>query len=232
LPAADAFLVTSLLQTVVDRGTGRPVRNEGIRGPVAGKTGTTNDGADVWFVGYTPTLVAGVWFGVDRPQPLGWNASGGRLAAPVWARFLRTGWHNPEDDAPWTPPPGIVQKQIDVGTGKLASDWCGPSRREYFKTGTTPVTSCENEVQWSMRDMVPPDWHEAESDEDEIDAERLSEAMEAVLEATKANAQLREVSSGIMREVRRAAERARRDRDREAQRRTPSQPPSPPLPPR
>jgi membrane peptidoglycan carboxypeptidase len=75
LSAADAFLVTSMLQTVVDRGTGRPVRDAGIRGPVAGKTGTTNDGADVWFVGYTPTLVAGLWFGVDRPQPLGWNAS-------------------------------------------------------------------------------------------------------------------------------------------------------------
>ena len=239
LPATDAFLVTSLLQTVVDRGTGRPVRNEGVRGPVAGKTGTTNDGADVWFVGYTPTLVAGVWFGTDRPQPLGWNASGGRLAAPVWARFLRTGWHNPEDDAPWTPPPGIVQKQIDVGTGKLASDWCGPSRREYFKSGTTPVTSCENEVQWSMRELVPPDWHDTEDASEGIDAERLGEAMEAVLEATQANDKLRAVSNGIMREVRRAAERAKRDADREeqrarareAQRRTPSQPSPPPLPP-
>lgn len=244
LPAADAFLVTSLLQTVVDRGTGRPVRSAGIRGPVAGKTGTTNDGADVWFVGYTPTLVASVWFGVDRPQPLGWNASGGRLAAPVWARFLRDGWHSPAEDTPWTPPPGIETRQVDVGTGKLASDWCGPSRREYFKTGTGPVTSCENEVQWSMRDVVPSDWHESGDDgiDVDMDAEQLGAALEAVLEATQANDKLRAMSSGIMREVRRATERAAerarrerdraRDRDREAQRNTPSQPPSPPLPPR
>lgn len=257
LQAPDAFLVTSLLQSVVDRGTGRPVRDAGIRGPVAGKTGTTNDGADVWFVGYTPTLVATVWFGADRPQPLGWNASGGRLAAPVWARFLRDGWHSPEDDAPWTPPPGIVTKQIDIGTGKLASDWCGPSRREYFKTGTVPVTSCENEVQWSMRDLIPPDWHEGDGEEGAsvvIDPEPIGDAVEAMLEAAQVNDKVRAVSGTIMREVRKAARRAEAERaeaeravervterDRRAragrsrpdngQPITPGQPPVPPVPP-
>ncbi len=214
LKAPDAFLVTSLLQSVVDRGTGRPVRDAGIRGPVAGKTGTTNDGADVWFVGYTPTLVASVWFGADRPQPLGWNASGGRLAAPAWARFLREGWHSPEDDVAWAPPPGIVTKQIDIGTGKLASDWCGPSRREYFKSGTVPITSCENEVQWSMRDLIPPDWHDGEAGEDGvvIDPEPIGEAVQAALDAVQANDKLRAVSDGIMREVRRAARRVEAER--------------------
>ena len=253
LTAPDAFLVTSLLLSVVDRGTGRAVRNAGIRGPVAGKTGTTNDGADVWFVGYTPTLVASVWFGADRPQPLGWNASGGRLAVPVWARFLRDGWHSPEEDAPWTPPPGIVTRQIDIGTGKLASDWCGPSRREYFKSGTGPVTSCENEVQWSMRDLLPPDWHEGDGDEDGggvvSDPEPIGDAVEAMLEAAQANEKLRAVSGAIMREVRKAARRAEAERavervsarDRRAraartrpdngQPITPGQPPAPPLPP-
>lgn len=245
LKAADAFLVTSLLQSVVDRGTGRPVRDVGIRGPVAGKTGTTNDGADVWFVGYTPTLVASVWFGADKPQPLGWNASGGRLAAPVWARFLRDGWHSPEDDVAWTPPAGIVSKQIDIGTGKLASDWCGPSRREYFKAGTVPVTSCENEVQWSMRDLVPPDWHEGDEGASTgestgesgvvIDPETIGDAVEAVLEATKASEKARAVTNGIMREVRRAAQRAEREERAARARRdrqpiTPSQP-VPPVPP-
>lgn len=239
LPAADAFLVTSLLQTVVDRGTGRPVRDAGIRGPVAGKTGTTNDGTDVWFVGYTPTLVATVWFGVDRPEPLGWNASGGRLAAPVWARFLRDGWHSPEEDAPWSPPPGIEQRQIDIGTGKLASDWCGASRREYFKRGTAPVTSCENEVQWSMRDLIPPDWHdESDGDDERREVERLGDAVDAVLAATQASDRLRALSSGLMREVRRAADRARRDAEREAERdrrrddRQPGTPGQPAVPPR
>lgn len=236
LSPEDAFLVTSMLQTVVDRGTGRPVRDAGIEGPVAGKTGTTNDGADVWFVGYTPTLVAGLWFGVDRPQPLGWNASGGRLAAPVWARFLRDGWHSPEEDTPWTPPAGIEEQFIDIGTGKLASDWCGPSRREYFKAGTVPVTSCENEVQWSMRDLIPPDWHEGE--DRGIDPDQIGEAMEAVLESAQANDKLRAVGNGIMREVRRAAQRVRRERDRDRERdrerqpSTPSQPPAASVPPR
>ncbi|WP_053334000.1 penicillin-binding protein 1A [Gemmatimonas phototrophica] len=240
LAATDAFLVTSLLQSVVDRGTGRPVRDAGVRGPVAGKTGTTNDGADVWFVGYTPSLVASVWLGADRPQPLGWNASGGRLAAPVWARFLRDGWRSPEEDIAWTAPAGIETKQIDVGTGKLASDWCGPSRREFFKTGTMPTTSCENEVTWAMRDAEPPDWHEDTDGTGTVDPEMLGNAVEAVLEATQANEQLRAVSGRVMREIRRAAERERQsiERDRRnaerQQRNLPRAPapPAAPVPPR
>jgi membrane peptidoglycan carboxypeptidase len=203
---------------------------------VAGKTGTTNDGADVWFVGYTPSLVASVWLGADRPQPLGWNASGGRLAAPVWARFLRDGWRSPEDDIAWTAPAGIETKQIDVGTGKLASDWCGPSRREYFKTGTMPTTSCENEVSWAMRDAEPPDWHEGTDGTSMVDPEMLGNAVDAVLEATQANEQLRAVSGRVMREIRRAAERERQsaERDRrnaEREQRNQPRPPAPPVPP-
>ena len=88
----DAFQLTSMLRSVVDEGTGRAVRAAGITGPVAGKTGTTNNGTDVWFVGYTPTLVAGVWFGYDTPHTLGDAANGGRYAAPAWADFYRRGW--------------------------------------------------------------------------------------------------------------------------------------------
>ncbi len=170
IESADAFLMTSLLQGVVDRGTGRPIRNEGVRGPVAGKTGTTNDGTDVWFVGYTPTLVAAVWFGADDPQPLGDNASGGRLAAPVWARFLRDGWHSPEEDRAWVPPAGVEYAQIDNATGKMASDWCGPSRREYFRTGTAPTQRCEDDQRFVMPDFMPPDWHDGTDSEELADA--------------------------------------------------------------
>ena len=77
LGEAEAFQMTSMLRSVVDDGTGRVVREMGVRGLVAGKTGTTNNGADVWFIGYTPTLVAGVWFGYDSPRPIASNASGG-----------------------------------------------------------------------------------------------------------------------------------------------------------
>lgn len=230
LAAPEAFLVTSLLQSVVDRGTGRPVRDAGIRGPVAGKTGTTNDGADVWFVGYTPTLVASVWFGADNPQPLGWNASGGRMAAPVWARFLRDGWHSPANDVPWTPPPGIESQIIDVGTGKLASDWCGPSRREYFKLGTVPTQSCEGESQgdghWDMDDDDPPDWHERAQ---RIDPEILNRAMEDILRATKAGDEARAMAARVMREVQKAAAREQRRIRRELD--DIARPPEPPKPP-
>ena len=219
LEATDAFLMTTLLQGVVDRGTGRAVRDAGIRGPVAGKTGTTNEGTDVWFVGYTPTLVASVWFGADDPQPLGWNASGGRLAAPVWARFLRDGWHSPEEDSAWAPPAGIETKQIDIGTGKLASDWCGPSRREFFVRGSAPEESCENDPYLAMRDAEPPDWHEVDSaGPGEIDPALIAEAVSGVLEAVGGKAKARAAADRIISELRNAQREAARAVKREAAR--------------
>ena len=219
LEATDAFLITSLLQGVVDRGTGRPVRDAGIRGPVAGKTGTTNEGTDVWFVGYTPTLVASVWFGADDPQPLGWNASGGRMAAPVWARFLRDGWHSPEEDSAWAQPVGIETKQIDIGTGKLASDWCGPSRREFFVRGSAPKESCENDPYLAMRDAEPPDWHEStDGGAGEIDPAQIADAVSGVLEAVGGNAKARAAADRIISELRKAQRQAAREVKREADR--------------
>ncbi|WP_411282081.1 PBP1A family penicillin-binding protein [Gemmatimonas sp.] len=238
LEATDAFLMTSLLQGVVDRGTGRSVRDAGIRGPVAGKTGTTNDGTDVWFVGYTPTLVASVWFGADDPQPLGWNASGGRLAAPVWARFLRDGWHSPEEDSAWVPPAGIETKQIDIGTGKLASDWCGPSRKEFFVRGSAPKTSCESDPYLAMRDAEPPDWHDSTSGgPGEIDPAQIAEAVGGVLEAVGGNATARAAADRIISELRKAQREAAREAKREVERlrrelRGGPRPPEPPRPPR
>ena len=239
LEATDAFLITSLLQGVVDRGTGRPVRDAGVRGPVAGKTGTTNDGTDVWFVGYTPTLVASVWFGADDPQPLGWNASGGRMAAPVWARFLRDGWHSPEDDSAWVPPPGIETKQIDIGTGKLASNWCGPSRREFFVRGSAPKQSCEDDPYLAMRDAEPPDWHDS-SGQGDIDSVQIAETVSGVLEAVGDNSKARAVAGRVFSELRKAQREATRELRRETERLRreiqamppPPQPPVPPRPPR
>ncbi len=208
LDAVDAFLVTSLLQSVVDRGTGTAVRTAGIRGPVAGKTGTTNDGTDVWFVGYTPTLVASLWFGADDPQSLGWNASGGRLAAPWWARFLREGWQSPEGDTAWVPPPGIVTRQIDITTGKLANDWCGPARREYFRAGTQPTAVCEMDDLFAMRDAEPPDWHEPSARS--LPPDDIDQALHGMLEALGANPKARRAAQRVIDEVRRAAEREKR----------------------
>jgi len=140
----DAFQLTSMLRSVVDEGTGRSVRSSGITGPVAGKTGTTNNGADVWFVGYTPTLVAGVWFGYDTPHSLGSAANGGRYAAPAWADFYRRGWRERANAGAWKAPDGLIARDIDPATGLLAEEWCDTRRREWFKPGTEPTEySCE-----------------------------------------------------------------------------------------
>ncbi len=157
LDSVDAFLVTSLLRGVVDDGTGRGVRTAGLRGPVAGKTGTTNDGTDVWFVGYTPSIVAAVWFGSDEPRALGAAATGGRLAAPVWARFMRDGWQSPERDSAWRVPVGVESRQIDLASGQLAGEWCGESRRAWFRVGTAPVARCSESERVAYLDQVDRD---------------------------------------------------------------------------
>ena len=142
LDAGEAFQVTSMLRSVVDEGTGHFVRELGVEGPVAGKTGTTNNGADIWFVGYTPSIMATVWFGYDVPRRIAANASGGRLAAPAWAAFYRNGWKERPTAEGWLPPVGLVSRTIDEETGYLASEWCPNTRREWFKPGTEPVRFC------------------------------------------------------------------------------------------
>jgi 1A family penicillin-binding protein len=142
LGEAEAFQITSMLRSVVDAGTGHYVRELGVRGPVAGKTGTTNDGADIWFVGYTPTVVASVWFGYDVPRPIARNASGGRLAAPAWAAFYKNGWTERAPESAWEPPPGLISRTIDAHTGDIANEWCPTTQQEWFKPGTEPVRIC------------------------------------------------------------------------------------------
>jgi penicillin-binding protein 1A len=138
----DAYELTSMLRAVVDYGTGTPVRDWGARGPIAGKTGTTNNGADVWFVGYTPTIVAGFWFGYDSPHPLAGDASGGRLAAPAWAAFYTRGWRESAPGTAWQPPPGMSMRVIDPTTGELAGEWCEVTQPEWFRPGAEPTTVC------------------------------------------------------------------------------------------
>jgi membrane carboxypeptidase/penicillin-binding protein len=142
LGEAEAFQVTSMLRSVVDGGTGHFIRELGVQGPVAGKTGTTNNSADIWFVGYTPTVVATVWFGYDVPRPIAANASGGRLAAPAWAAFYRNGWTERAPAEAWEPPAGLVSRSIDAHTGYLATEWCPATQEEWFKPGTEPVSFC------------------------------------------------------------------------------------------
>jgi penicillin-binding protein 1A len=147
-PAAAAdprvsFIVRDMLRDAVDRGTAAGVRRVlPARVPAAGKTGTTNDNADVWFVGMTPDLVAGVWLGFDRPATITPGAAGGTLAAPVWAQMMARWYQTHAPGGAWDgpPPAGVVAAELDRQTGLPADSLTLPARRytEYFLDGTQP----------------------------------------------------------------------------------------------
>jgi penicillin-binding protein 1A len=144
-PAA-AFVLTSMLRDVVDRGTGTAVRAAGFRGPAAGKTGTTNGNTDVWFIGYTPELVAGIWIGMDRPAPIVAGASGGTLAAPVWGRIMNRIYQTREMPAAWPTPSGVTTAEVERATGAVVDASCpaqGPTYTEYFVRGAPPRQYCQ-----------------------------------------------------------------------------------------
>ncbi len=133
--AAEAWLVTSLLKGVVTAGTGSAVRSSGLPDVVAGKTGTTNDGRDAWFVGYTPRLLALVWVGFDGGEPHG--MSGARAALPIWVDFMKQAVDAyPQSD--FEMPTGIAFADIDVTNGKRAVRACPVVAREAFLVGTEP----------------------------------------------------------------------------------------------
>lgn len=141
-----AYLVTDMLREAVRRGTGTGVRNVGYEGPAAGKTGTTNDATDVWFVGYTPQHVASVWIGFDTPKPVVKDASGGRIAAPVWGRMMKRVYADRKPPEVWTRPESIVEKQVDPTSGLLLTPGCKPRRgaaqKELFLKYAQPASSC------------------------------------------------------------------------------------------
>ncbi|MFP4624370.1 MAG: penicillin-binding protein 1A, partial [Gemmatimonadota bacterium] len=144
LDAGVAFLTLTLLEEVVNSGTASAIRSRGFWMPAAGKTGTTNEGKDAWFVGLTPDLAASVWLGFDQPRPIMPGASGGRLAAPVWAEIMERAYQERPAPAPWIPPANVVSAQVDQGTGYLATGNCPPEdvRIEYFLAGTEPQEYC------------------------------------------------------------------------------------------
>ena len=136
-----AFIIRDMMRDAVERGTGVPARRLVPASiPVAGKTGTTNDNVDVWFMGMTPDLVAGVWLGFDRPRPITPGAAGGSLAAPIWGAMMARYYAGRAAPAPWTPPVGLVTAELDRITGLLADESTPPERRytEYFVPGTEP----------------------------------------------------------------------------------------------
>jgi penicillin-binding protein 2D len=128
-----------LMREAVDNGTGSAVRRHvPLSVPVAGKTGTTDNNTDAWFVGMTPTLVAGVWLGFDRPKTITGGAAGGTIAAPIFGQMLaRWGGASAQD---WPMPSSVIIAELDRETGDLAEQWTPDSRRyrEFFVPGSEP----------------------------------------------------------------------------------------------
>ena len=141
LDARVAYLVTHCREGVVDRGTGRPARAAGLRGPAAGKTGTTDDGRDAWFVGWTPDVVAGVWVGIDRGGGRT-SLTGATGALPIWTEFVRAVARRRDGPRGFAEPPGLVWRDVDATTGLLATADCPAVRRTPFLPGTEPTATC------------------------------------------------------------------------------------------
>ncbi|HXE81529.1 MAG TPA: PBP1A family penicillin-binding protein [Vicinamibacterales bacterium] len=151
-----AFLISSMLADVINFGTAWKARHVGFRLPAAGKTGTTNDYHDAWFIGFTPKLAAGVWIGFDQPRTIMPNGYAADIAVPMWGRFMKaaTRGHEPQ----WFQrPPDVVGVDVCRISGKLPGDGCGAVDvvkndgtietrsmvyTEYFVRGTQPTDRC------------------------------------------------------------------------------------------
>ena len=134
-----AFLTTSIMEEVINRGTGVTVRSMGFTPVAAGKTGTSRDG---WFAGFTSNLLCVVWIGFDDNRDLG--LSGSASAAPVWAEFMKraTALAQYKMTADFDPPPGVIAEMIDPKTGELANSSCPQYVQEYFIAGSEPTEVC------------------------------------------------------------------------------------------
>jgi penicillin-binding protein 1A len=157
-----------MLADVVNSGTAYRARREGFVLPAAGKTGTTNDYVDAWFVGFTPSLVSGVWIGFDQPRTIVANGYAGDLAVPLWARFMSAATKGAKPE--WLArPKDVVAVEVCRMSGKIPSDGCrrvevlsreGNSEirsmiyTEFFKRGTTPQDACPLHASPSLLDRI------------------------------------------------------------------------------
>jgi penicillin-binding protein 1B len=148
-----AYLLTTVLQGVVDHGTGASVRRQGVNDALAGKTGTTNGRRDSWFAGYAPTRATLVWVGYDDNSAT--RLSGARAAAPIWGRFMaavRPSGGYP----PFATPRGVVTAVVDPESGELATEACPRVVTEVFREGQVPSTVCHLHGGWFVHAIEQP----------------------------------------------------------------------------
>ncbi|MDH3272872.1 MAG: penicillin-binding transpeptidase domain-containing protein, partial [Gemmatimonadota bacterium] len=142
VPVEDAFLMTDMLRAVVQEGTG--FRLKALGRPLGGKTGTTNDQADAWFVGFSPDIATGVWVGHDSHHKLGFGETGSRAAAPIWVDYMRVALADrPIRD--FLAPDSIIYTRIDKKTGLLADPTSHETLFQAFIAGTEPTTRAETQ---------------------------------------------------------------------------------------
>ena len=146
-----AWILTDMMREVVDGGTAWAVRNPGVGNlpyeiPAAGKTGTTNDATDVWFIGYTPDVLAGVWMGMDQPQTIAAGATGGTYATPVWARVVRKFYEDRDPPEPWERPADVEVRRISRYTGQPVTEDCPygvGAVNDFFVGDAAPEPRCD-----------------------------------------------------------------------------------------
>jgi penicillin-binding protein 1A len=148
-----AFQLTSMLADVINHGTAYKARLEGFTLPAAGKTGTTNDYVDAWFVGYTPHLATGVWIGFDKPRTIISNGFAGELAVPLWARFMKvaTAKHNPDT---FKAPQGVMPVNVCRLSGQLPGEACDRVITEYFVRGAVPTQMCQEHYLYASSTQI------------------------------------------------------------------------------
>jgi membrane carboxypeptidase/penicillin-binding protein len=155
LSPATAFVTTQMLKDVMIYGTAKGLKKFNLERPSAGKTGTTDDYRDAWFIGYTPQLITGIWVGYDKPRPGGKGFTGGTAAAPIWGRFMRPALASrPIVDFP--KPDAVVSVSIDPATGCLATPDSPVKRDEFFIEGTQPTGYSPGHCGDSLKPLTPP----------------------------------------------------------------------------
>lgn len=171
-----AYLVNYLMQGVVKHGTGFRARD--LKASIGGKTGTTDECSDAWFIGFSPSITVGVWVGYDIKKSMGRNETGSKAASPIFVSFMEKYLEKYPESQQFRKPPEIIMVKIDKFTGKLYTPDCLYPYWEAFKTGTEPVSFCTEEDHLKITDYYGSDEQRKYQDEPEEGEEEENPALQ------------------------------------------------------
>ena len=153
------YMITSLLESVMNEGYGRNSRLFGFKEPAAGKTGTTDECTDAWFVGFTSEIAVGVWSGFDRKQTMGRRMTGARVSLPIWTEVMKAQYRDHKGQSFYVPE-GIVHRVICEETGLISTRYCTNVRREVFIEATEPRRACDRHTLPTLSDKKAPGYQD------------------------------------------------------------------------